>query len=95
MYLTLCIIPYFMISFQKYAQKNTAIRNREFSDLTGKRESVYVSAVLYVRYVSYVLYVLSVLRVLCIFYTRSTMAPSPEKPEPDHDHPLPGHRPPH
>lgn len=60
-----------------------------------ERESVYVSAVLYVRYVSYVLYVLSVLRVLCIFYTRSTMAPSPEKPEPDHDHPLPGHRPPH
>lgn len=71
------------------------IRNWEFSDLTGKRERVYVSSVLYVLYVLTVLYVLYVLRVLCIFYTRSTMAPFPEKPEPDHDHPLPGHRPPH
>ena len=71
------------------------IRNNLFSDLTGKRERVYVNSVLYVRYVLTVLYVLAVFCVLCIFYTGRTMAPFPEKPEPDHDHPLPGHRPPH
>lgn len=64
----------------------TAIRLREFSDLTAEREGVYVGSVLYVLYVLYV---------LCIFYTGSTMTPFPERPEPDHDHPLPGHRPPH
>lgn len=56
---------------------------------------MYVGSVLYVQYVLIVLYVLSVFCVLCIFYPGSTMAPFPEKPEPDHDHPLPGHRPPH
>lgn len=73
----------------------TEIRNYRFSDLTWKRERVYVSSVLYVLYVLTVLYVLFVLRVLCIFHTGRTMAPFPEKPEPDHDIPLPGHRPPH
>lgn len=71
------------------------IRNLGFSDLTGKRERMYVSSVLYVWYVLTVLYVSSVLDILCIFYTRRTMSPFPEKPEPDHDHPLPGHRPSH
>lgn len=56
---------------------------------------MYTDSVLYVRYVLSVLYVLSVFCVLCIFYTGSTMTPFPEKPEPDHDIPLPGHRPPH
>lgn len=68
MYLTLCIIPYFMISFQKYAQKNTAIRNRDFSDLTVTGEEMYVGSVLYVQYVLIVLYVLYVFCVLCIVY---------------------------
>lgn len=56
---------------------------------------MYTDSVLYVRYVLSVLYVLSVFCVLCIFYTGSTMTPFPEKPEPDHDHSPPGHRPPH
>lgn len=60
-----------------------------------KEERLYVGTVLYVRYVLNVLYVLFVLRVLCIFYTERTMAPFPEKPVPDHDNLLPGHRPPH
>ncbi len=71
------------------------ILNLGFSDLNGKREGVYVHTVLYVRYVFIVLYVLTVFCVLCIFYTGRTMTSFPVKTEPDHDHPLPGHRPPH
>ncbi len=80
---------------QRAAAKDPRIRNLEFSDLNGKREGVYVHTVLYVRYVFIVLYVLTVFCVLCIFYTGRTMTSFPVKTEPDHDHPLPGHRPPH
>lgn len=71
------------------------IRDLGFSDLTGKSEGVYVGSVLYVQYVLAVLYVLTVFCVLCIFYSGRTMTPFPVKTEPDHDHPFPGHRPPH
>lgn len=71
------------------------IRFQEFSDLNETGEKLYVGSVLYVRYVLNVLYVLFVFYVLCIFCTERTMMSFPVKPEPDHDHPIPGHRPPH
>ncbi|EAC0474873.1 hypothetical protein D5A36_24375 [Salmonella enterica subsp. enterica] len=40
--------------------EGTKIRNWLFSDLTGKREKVYVCSVLYVLYVLFVFHVLSV-----------------------------------